>query len=91
MCSAWGRTVCWAAGAGRGLGLTVIVVEGSQAPGSVWPAAVVVCGGWMMGCLEMGMLTRVWTGFCWVAACMVAAAAGGRGRELWWVGGPGLG
>ena len=43
--SLWGRTVWWAAGASRGPGLTVIVVEGSHVPGSVWPAAVVVCGG----------------------------------------------
>ena len=58
-------------------GLTVTVVEGSHVPGPVWPAAVVVCGGWMTGRLEMGMLTRVWTGSCWVAASVVAAAAGG--------------
>ena len=66
------------AGADPGPGLTVIVVEGSHVPGSVWPAAVVVCGGWMTGCLEMGILTRVWTGSCWVAASVVAAAAAGR-------------
>ena len=52
MCSPWGRTAWWAAGVGRGAGLTVIAVEGSHVPGSVWPAAVVVCGGWMMGRLE---------------------------------------
>ena len=69
----------------------MIVVEGSHVPGTVWPAAVVVCAGWMTGRLEMGMLTRVWTGSCWVAASVVAAAAGGRGPGLWWVGGPGLG
>ena len=57
----------------------MIVVEGSHVPGSVWPAAVVVCGGWMTGRLEMGMFTRVWMGSCWVAASVVAAAAGGRG------------
>ena len=79
MRSPWGCTVWWAGGAGRGPGLTVIVVEGSRIPGSVWPAAVVVCGGWMTGRLEMGMCTRVWTGSCWVAASVVAAAAGGRG------------
>ena len=33
----------------------------------------------MMGRLEMGMLRRVWTGSCWLAACVVAAAAGGEG------------
>ena len=33
----------------------------------------------MTGRLVMGMLTRVWTGSCWVAASVVAAAAGGRG------------
>ena len=79
MRSPWGRTVWWAAGAGRGPGLTVIVVEGSHVPGSVWPAAVVVCGGWMTGRMGMGMLTRVSTGSCRVAASVVAAPAGGRG------------
>ena len=77
--SPWGRTVWWVAGADRGPGLTVIVVEGSHVPGSVWPVAVVVCGGWMTGRLEKGMLTRVWTGSCWVIASLVAAAAGGMG------------
>ena len=91
MCSPWGRTVWWAAGEGRGPGLTVIVVEGSHVPGSVWPAAVVVCGGWMTGRLEMGMLTRVWTGSCWVAASVVAAAAGGRGAWVVVGGGSWLG
>ena len=57
----------------------VMVVDGSHVPGSVWPATVVVCGGWMMGRLEMGMLARVGTGSCWVATFVVAAAAGGRG------------
>ena len=66
-------------GAGRGPGLTVTVVEGSHVPGSVWPAVVVVCGGWMTGRLVTGMLTRVWTGSCWVAASAVVVAAGGRG------------
>ena len=33
----------------------------------------------MMGRLEMGMLTRVWTGSCWVAASVVGEAALGRG------------
>ena len=37
-----------------GPGLTVTVVEGSHLPGSVSPAAVVVCGGWMTGRLEVG-------------------------------------
>ena len=91
MSSPWGRTVWWVAGAGQGPGLTVTEVEGSHVPGSVWPAAMVVCGGWMTVRLEMGMLTRVWTGLCWVAASVVAAAAGGRGLGLWWLGGPGLG
>ena len=44
-------------GAGRGPGLTVTVVEGFHVPGSVWPAVVVVCGGWMTGRLVTGMLT----------------------------------
>ena len=70
----------------------VTKVEGSHVPGSVWPAVVVVCGGWMTGRLEMGMLTRVWTGLYWVAASVVAAAAGGRGaRVVVVLGGPGLG
>ena len=60
----WARTVWWVARARRGPGLTVTEVEGSHVPGSVWPAAVVVCGGWMMGRLEMAMLTTVWTGPC---------------------------
>ena len=79
MRSPWGCTVPRAAGAGWGPGLTVIVVEGFHVPGSVWQAAVVVCGGWMTGRLEIGMLTRVWTGSCWVAASVVAAAARWRG------------
>ena len=47
-------------GAGWGLGLTATEVGGSHVPGSVWPAVVVVCGGRMVGRLEMGMWTRVW-------------------------------
>ena len=91
MRSPWGCTIWWAGGAGRGPGLTVMVVEGSHVPGSVWPAAVVVCGGWMTGRLEMGMLTRVWTGSCWVAASAVAAAAGVRGALVVVDGGSWLG
>ena len=56
-----------------------VVVEGSHVPGSVPPAVVVVCGGWMTGRLVTGMWTRVWTGWCWVAASAVVVAAGGRG------------
>ena len=78
MRSPWGRTAWWVAGAGWGLGLTVTEVEGSHVRGSVWPAAVVVGGGWMTRRLEMQMLTRVWTGSCWVAASVVAR---GRCRE----------
>ena len=74
-----GCTMWWAGGAGRGPGLTVTVVEGSHVPGSVWPAVVVVCGGWMTRRLVTGMLRRVWTGSWWVAASAVALAAGGRG------------
>ena len=33
----------------------------------------------MTGRLVTGMLTRVWTGSCWLAASAVAVAAGGRG------------
>ena len=79
MRSPWGCTAWWVAGTGRGPGLTVTEVEGYHIHWSVWLAAVVVCGGLMTGRLEMGMLTRVWTGSCWVAASVVAAAAGGRG------------
>ena len=55
------------------------VVEGSHVPGSVGPAVVVVFGGWMTRRLVTGMLTRAWTGSCWVAASAVVVAAGGRG------------
>ena len=84
-------------GGGRGPGLTVSEVDRSHVPGSVWPAAVVVCGEWMTGRLEMGMFTRVWTGSCWVAASVVAAAAGRRGAWVvagggsWFGSGVGLG
>ena len=79
MRSPWCCTMWLTGGAGRGPGLTVTVVEGSHVPGSVWPAVVVVCRGWMTGRLVTGMLTRVLTGSCWVAASAVAVAAGGRG------------
>ena len=67
------------------------VVEGSHIPGSVWPAVVVVCGGWMTGRLVTGMWTRVWTGSCWVAASAVVMAAGGRGAWVMVGGGSWLG
>ena len=54
MRSPWGCTVLWAAGAGRGPGLTVIVTEGSHVPGSVWPAAPVVYWGVDDGALGGG-------------------------------------
>ena len=56
-------------------------VEGSKVPRSVWPAVVVVCGGWMVGRLETDMWTRVWTGSCCVAASVVAALAGAKGAR----------
>ena len=81
----------------------VTEVEGFHVPVAVWPAVVVVCAGLMMGRLETGMLTRVLTGSCWVAASVVAALAGGRGGSgcgglvvlawVWvrvWVGAPSL-
>ena len=71
----------WAWGKGWGPGLTVTMVEGSHVPGSVWPAVVVVCGGWMTGRLVTGILTRVWTGSCWVAVPAVVVGAGGRGAR----------
>ena len=86
-----GCTMWWAGGEGRGAGLTVTVVKGFHVPGSVWPAVVVVCGGWMTGRLVTGMLTRVWTGSCWVAASAVVVAAGGRGAWVVVGGGSWLG
>ena len=35
----------------------------------------------MIGRLEMEMVTRVWTGSCWVAASVVAALARRRGAR----------
>ena len=81
----------WAWGKGWGPGLTVTVVEGSQVPGSVWPAVVVVCGGWMTGRLLTGMWTRAWTGSCWVAVSAVVVGAGGRGARVAVGGGSWLG
>ena len=89
--SPWGCTMWWVGGAGWGLGLTVTVVEGSHVPGSVWPAVVVVCGGWMTGRLVTAMWTRVWTGSCCVAASAVVVAAGGRGAWVVVGGGSWLG
>ena len=63
------------------------VVEGSHVTGSVWPAVVVVCGGWMTGRLVTGMWTRAWTGSCWVAASALVVGPGGR--EAWVVVGGG--
>ena len=81
----------WAWGKGWGPGLTVTMVEGSHVPGSVWPAVVVVCGGWMTGRLVTGMWTRVWTGSCWVAVSAVVVGAGGRGGRVAVGGGSWLG
>ena len=81
----------WAWGKGWGPGLTVTMVEGSHVPGSVWPAVVVVCGGWMMGRLVTGMWTRAWTGSCWVAVSAVVVGAGGRGARVVVGGGSWLG
>ena len=89
--SPWGCTMWWAGGAGWGPGLTVTVVEGSHVPGSVWPAVVVVCGGWMTGRLVTGMWTRAWTGSCWVAASAVVVGADGRGAWVVVGGGSWLG
>ena len=89
--SPWGCTMWWAGGAGWGPGLTVTVVEGSHVPGLVWPAVVVVCGGWMTGRLVTGMRTRAWTGSCWVAASAVVVGAGGRGAWVVVGGGSWLG
>ena len=84
-------TMLWAWGKGWGPGLTVTVVEGSHVPGSVWPAVVVVCGGWMTGRLVTGMRTRAWTGSCWVAVSAVVVGAGGRGARVAVGGGSWLG
>ena len=67
------------------------MVEGSHVPGSVWPAVVVVCGGWMTGRLMTGILTRVWRGSCWVAVSAVVVGAGGRGARVVVGGGSWLG
>ena len=91
MRSPWGCTMWWAGGAGRGPGLSVMVVEGSHVPGSVLPAVVMVCWGWMTGRLVTGMLTRVWTGSCWLTAYAVVVAAGGRGAWVVVGGGSWLG
>ena len=45
----------------------------------------------MTGRSKMGMLTRVWTGSCWVGASVVAVAAGGRGARVVVGGGSWLG
>ena len=79
MCSAWGRTVWLAAGAGRGPGLTVIVVEGSHVPASVWPAAVVVWWGMDDGALRDGDVDEGLDG-----VVLVGLLCGGGGR--WWEG-----
>ena len=81
VCSTWGCTAWWIAVAGLGLALTATAVEGSHVPGWVWPALVLVCGGWMVGRLEMGIWTTVWTGSCCVAASVVTACAGGSGAR----------
>ena len=78
-------------GGGRGPGLMVTVVEGSHVPWSVRPAVVVVCGGWMTGCLVTGMRKRAWTGSCWVAASAVVVGAGWRGAWVAVGGGSWLG
>ena len=41
--------------------------------------------GWMVGCLEMGMWTRVPKGLCCVAASVVAVCVGGREAGGWGV------
>ena len=81
----------WAWRKGWGPGLTVTMVEGSHVPGSVWPAVVVVCGGWMTGRLVTGILTRVCRGSCWVAVSAVVVGAGGRGARVVVGGGSWLG
>ena len=73
--------------AGLGPGLTETAVEGSHVPRSVWLALVAVCGGWMTGRLVMGMLPRVGTQSCCVAASVVAVRVGGSGgRDVMGVG-----
>ena len=79
-------------GGGSGAGLDGDGGRGVPRPWVGLAEVVVVCGGWMTGRLVTGMLTRVWTGSCWVAASAVVVAAGGRGawvvvggRVLAWV------
>ena len=69
--------------------------EGSHVHGLVWPAAVVVCGGSMMDCLEMGMLTRILDGVVLGGRLRGAGGRWGEGRSgcggwgvLVWVGAP---
>ena len=78
-------------GGASGAGLDGDGGPGAHVPGTVWPAVVVVCGGWMTGRLVTGMWTRIWTGPCWVAASAVVVAAGGRGAWVVVGGGSWLG
>ena len=75
---------------GLGPGLTETAVEGSHVPGSFWQAVVAVCWGWMVGCLQMGMWTRVLMGSWCVAASVVTVRVGVGGLLMCWASGPGL-
>ena len=74
----------WAGGAGSGPGLTLTVDEGSQVPWLVWPAVVVVCGGWMTGRLVTGVADEGLDG-----VVLVGRLCGGGGCR--WEGGVGCG
>ena len=84
MRSPWGRTIWWAAGAGRGPGLTVIVVEGSHVPGLVFAGG----GGGLWGVDDGGLGDGdVDEGLDGVVLGRRLCAGGGR----WWEGGLGCG
>ena len=76
-------------GGGFGAGLDGDRRWGSHVHGSVWPSVVAVCGGWMVGRLQMGMSITVWMGRVeWMPPwCRFLSAAGGLG--MWWPLGPG--
>ena len=78
-CSPWGGMASWIAGAGSGLGLAETALEGSHVPGSVWPAVVAVCWGWMVGRFDGVMLLGCSRGG---GPCMGQGGAGCGGRGV---------
>ena len=74
-----GLVDCWAGLPGKGLMETA--VDGSHAPGSLWPVLVVVCWGRMAGRLLLRMWTRIRMQLSCVAASVVAVRAGSMGAQ----------